>query len=89
MSTVEERLTSVEARIDVMTDLKTAIAELRRELTAGRAEMLLGVGELRTDMSRQFEIVDARVDRHFVWLMGMLFTGFIAVIGALVGVVYR
>ena len=40
-------------------------------------------------MSGRFEVIDAKVDRHFVWLMGMMVTGFITVVGALVGVVYR
>jgi hypothetical protein len=57
------------------------VAELRADLRTGVA--------LRTEISRRFEVIDAKSDRHFVWLAGMMVTGFITVIGALVGVVYR
>jgi hypothetical protein len=42
-----------------------------------------------TEMSGLIASLDAKVDRHFMWLMGMMVTGFIAVIGALIGGVYR
>jgi len=52
--------------------------------------------ELQGEMNRRFEevnrrigVLDAKVDRQFVWLMGVMVTGFITVIGALIGVVYR
>lgn len=40
-------------------------------------------------MNRRFASLDANVDRNLVWLAGMMVTGFIAIIGALVGTVYR
>lgn len=90
-------------RVEVRTDiagirsdmaLRSETAELRREVAAVRDGMAgmatrSDLTELRNEMSRRFEIIDAKVDRHFVWLMGMMVTGFITVIGALVGVVYR
>jgi hypothetical protein len=39
--------------------------------------------ELRTEISRRFEVIDAKNDRHFLWLVGVMVTGFISVIGAL------
>ena len=86
----------VEVRTDIAvirTDmaLRSETVELRREIAAVRAEMATrsDIAELRNETSRRFEIIDAKIDRHFVWLMGMMVTGFITVIGALVGVVYR
>lgn len=90
-------------RVEVRTDiaavrrdmaLRSETAELRGEVAAVRDGMAgmatrSDLTELRNEMSRRFEIIDAKVDRHFVWLMGMMVTGFITVIGALVGVVDR
>jgi tetrahydromethanopterin S-methyltransferase subunit G len=110
MPTVEERLASLEAKVDTMSDLRSLITELRGDmigrftLIEGRFTLIEGrftqvegrFTELQGEMNRRFEEVnrrlgslDAKVDRHFVWLMGMMVTGFITVIGALVGVVYR
>lgn len=78
--------------------LRSETAEWQRELSAARAEMATRtdvgdlrreMGDLRNDMNRRSDLLDAKTDRHFVWLMGMMVTGFITVIGALVGVVYR
>jgi chromosome segregation ATPase len=77
---------------------RTDVGELQRGLAATRAEMATRtdvgdlrreMGDLRNDMTRRADLLDAKVDRNFVWLMGMMVTGFITVIGALVGVVYR
>lgn len=78
MPTVEERLISLEARVDAMSDLRILIAELRGDMN-----------RRFDDVNRRVGALDTKVDRHFVWLMGMMVTGFITVIGALVGVVYR
>ena len=78
--------------------LRSETAELQRGLAAVRAEMATRsdiadlrreMGDLRNDTNRRSDLLDAKTDRHFVWLMGMMVTGFITVIGALVGVVYR
>lgn len=71
--------------------LRSETAELGRQIASMRVDMATRgeLAELRNDMSRKFDIIDAKIDRHFVWLMGMMVTGFITVIGALVGVVYR
>ena len=89
MPTVEERLASLEARVDAMSDVRTLIGALQTDTNARFAE-------LRADMNARFTVVDgrigsldAKIDRHFVWLMGMMLTGFITVIGALVGLVSR
>lgn len=65
--------------------LRSDIGDVRRDMGDLRREM----GDLRNDMNRRSDLLDAKIDRHFVWLMGMMVTGFITVIGALVGVVYK
>ena len=79
-----------------MTDLRNVVADVRSDMSTRFAEVNRQFTELRGDMNGRFEDVnrrigalDAKVDRHFVWLMGMMATGFITVIGALVGIVYR
>lgn len=96
MPTVEERLASLEAKVDTMSDLRSLIAELRGDMNGRFTDVNARFTEFREDMNRRFDDVnrrlaalDAKVDRHFVWLMGMMVTGFITIIGALVGVVYR
>jgi len=72
MGTVEERLASLEVRMDRMDDLHTAVAGLRddvnRQFAEMRADMNGRLTELRTDMNRRFEQVDRRfeqVDHRF------------------------
>ena len=113
MPTVEERLASLEAKVEAIADLRHLIAELRGDMNArftsidGRfANMdarfttidtrftsidarFTSIDTRFTEMSRLIASLDAKVDRHFVWLMGMMVTGFIAVIGALISVVYK
>ena len=83
---------------DLRGELRTGVAQLRSEMAlrsdVGDVRREMGdlrrdMGDLRSDMNRRSDLLDAKVDRHFVWLMGMMVTGFITVIGALVGVVYR
>ena len=84
MPTVEERISAVEAKVEAIADLKTMIGELR-------ADLHRMAGDLRTDMNQQFAQVrsdisrlDERVDRHFMWMVGIQFSVLIAVIVALI-----
>ena len=56
-------------------------ADLRLDMTGLRGEMR----ELRTDFRR----LEHKVDRHFMWLVGLQIAGLIAVIGALAGAYAR
>lgn len=69
---------------ELRAELRTSVAQLRGEMVTQS-----DFAELRTEMSRRFEVINAKSDRHFVWFAGMMVTGFSTVIGALVGVVYR
>jgi len=93
MSTVEERLASLEARMDTMADLRNLITDLR-------GDMNRQFTELRTDMNRRFEALDQKgdrhfivlnekIDRHFTWLAGIQVALLLGVVGALVGAYFR
>jgi chromosome segregation ATPase len=60
MSTVEERLASLEARMDAMADLRTLITDIRgdanRQFTDLRGDTNRQFTELRGDMQRQLEV---------------------------------
>ena len=97
VANLTERVTDLEGHAENHTKavdgLRMEVAELRADLRTGvaqlRGDTRSDFAELRTEISRRFEVIDAKSDRHFVWLVGMMVTGFITVIGALVGVVYR
>lgn len=74
---------------DLRTDVRIGAAQLRTEMAQLRSDMATrsDVADRRTDMSRCFEVMDAKIDRHFAWLVGMIVTGFVTVIGALVGII--
>ena len=66
------------------TDLRQDFRDLRDELRHFRDEM----NRRFEGMDRRFEAVDRRfdaVDRRFTWLVGMMVTGFLAVIGTVAG----
>jgi len=58
MPTVEERISSLEAKVDAIADLRNAIGELGTDLRSV-------VGELRTDMNRRFEELRTDMNRQF------------------------
>ena len=100
MPSVDERLASLEARMDRMDDLHTLITGLRgdmtRQFTELRGDMTRQAAELRGDMNRQFDLmrsdVDRRfeqVDRYFTWIVGIRAALMLTVIGAMVGAYYR
>ena len=134
MPTVEERLASLEAKVETIADVRSLISELRGDMNARFTEVHTRLADMDarftrldtrfgdmdtrftsldgrftsidarftsmdgrftsidarfTELTGRISSLDAKVDKHFVWLMGMMFTGFISVIGALVGIVYR
>jgi len=75
--------------------LRTEIAELRGELRTSvaqlRGEMATrtDLGELRNGVNRGFELMHAKIDRLFMWMVGLMVSGFFVVIGGLVVVAFR
>ena len=103
MPTHDERLASLEARMDAMSDLRSLIAELRGDMTDRFNEVNGRFTELRADINARFGGVDRRFDsldqrlaaldekgdRHFTWMVGTQVAVLLAVIGALLGAYYR
>ena len=92
MPNLEERVALLEGRGQEqaahMADLRTTNAEFRREFRDLREEMRQEFRAFRDEMNRRFEQVDRRFDqmeRRFSWLVGMMVTGFLAVIGTVAG----
>jgi hypothetical protein len=78
MPTTEERLASLEARMERTQHLVTLVEQLRSDMNRQFA-----------DMNRQFTEVRAEAHRDFKWIIGIQLTIMAAVIGALVSVVSR
>lgn len=81
MPTVDERLASLEARMDTMNDLRILLIELR-------GDMNRQFTDVREDMHRRFDHLDRRVlavdekeDRHFTWVIGIQVASILAVMG--------
>jgi uncharacterized coiled-coil protein SlyX len=74
---IEERVALLEGRVHeqaaFMTELRKVGAELRQDMRDLRQEMR----DLRQDVERRFDAVD----RRFAWLVGLVVTGFVTVIG--------
>jgi predicted nucleic acid-binding Zn-ribbon protein len=92
VSNLDERVALLEGRVQEqaahMTDLRAMGAEFRQELRDLRQELRQSIGEVRQELGqlreemRQFR---AEMDRRFTWLVGMMVTGFLAVIGTVAG----
>jgi phage shock protein A len=96
---LEERVALLEGRVQEqaahMTDLRGTGAELRQEirdlhqeLRQVASDLREEMRQLRDEMNRRFERMDQRfdaMDRRFTWLVGMMVTGFLAVIGTVAG----
>ena len=103
MPTQDERLVSLEARVDAMSDLRRLIAELGADMDSRFAELradmnapFSDVNSRLTEVNARFDHVDhlltaldQKIDRHFIWLVGTQVAVLLSVVGALVGVAYR
>ena len=65
-------------------EVRTSVAQLRNEM-ATRGDL----AEVRREMVHRFEITDAKIDRQFTWMVGLMVSGFFVIVGALVGVAFR
>lgn len=100
MPALDERVASLEARMDRTNDLFTLIADLRgdmnRQITELRADLNRQVTELRADMNRHFAdvrsglgLLHAKVDRDFRWAVGIQLTVLTAVMSVLLAALFR
>ena len=88
MPDLEERVALLEIskqeHATQLADIRERNADLRQDFRDLRED----VRHLRDEMNRRFEGMDRRfdaVERHFTWLVGMMVTGFLAVIGTVAG----
>ena len=96
MPTAEERLASLEARVDAMSDVRNLITELRGDMNARFIDINGRLTELRIDfngrledMNRRFVAMDQKADRHFTWMVSTQVALLLAVVSALVSAYYR
>jgi hypothetical protein len=82
MPTIEERVAYLEGRLE---DRVASIGHLRSD-TQQFGE---NVRVLRERMDQRFDTLDAKVDRHFTWVVGIQLALLVSVVGALVGAYYR
>jgi len=92
---LEERVALLEIRSQEhaaqLADIRERSADLRQDFRDLRDELR----HFRDEMNRRFEVMDRRfeamdrrfdaVERRFTWLVGMMVTGFLAVIGTVAG----
>ena len=84
--------------VELRADLRTSVADVRAELRTAAAELRSematrgDIGDVRREMGDlRNEVGDLRkeMSRQFVWLVGIMTSGFITVIGALAVVALR
>jgi uncharacterized coiled-coil protein SlyX len=92
---LEERVALLEIRSQEqaaqLAEIRERNADLRQDFRDVREE----IRHFRDEMNRRFEVIDRRfeaidrrfdgVERRFTWLVGMMVTGFLAVIGTVAG----
>lgn len=96
MPTAEERIASLEARMDAMGELRPLILDLRDEMDRrfDQVGAEIKAMEGRTDgrmgrLEHRFERLEAKVDQQFVWVVGIQMTFFIALVTTLAAVAFR
>ena len=72
MPAVEERLASLEARVDAMSEMRNLITELRGDMNARFIDVTDRFTELREDMNRRFTEFREDVNRRFDEVNGRL-----------------
>jgi septal ring factor EnvC (AmiA/AmiB activator) len=87
MSTLEERIATLEGRMtpDLREEMQRGFAETRNEFAAVREEM----ARMRQDSTGCFERLEDRMDRQFLWLVGIQLTTMLTVIGVLATAFFR
>jgi hypothetical protein len=93
MSTLEERVAALEAKMDAQTmnafDLRAALTGLQDQMNRRFELVDQWFVELQGQINQRFDAADQKVDRHFTWLVGIQVAVLVAVVGALVGSYYR
>ena len=80
----ETRAEFAAVRTEMRAEFGAVRTEMRTEFAAVRAEMASGDAALRSTMERGFERLDQKIDKHFMWLLGVMLTGFFTGFGAII-----
>ena len=85
MPNLDERVALLEGRVQEqaasMADIRASGAELRQEFRALREEMR----QFREEMRQEIRDLRRDMDRRFAWVVGIMVTGFVAMIGTFAG----
>ena len=74
---------------DLRSDMRSDMASLRSDVASFRSEMRSEMASMRLTVEGGFSRLDQKIDRHFMWLVGIVLTAFTAVFAAFIGVTYR
>ena len=86
MRDMNERVVYLERRMD---DHAALMADIRGEMRELRSDLRSEMSALRVSVEGGFSRLDHRIDRYFMWLVGIVLTALTAVFAAFVGVTYR
>jgi hypothetical protein len=87
---VNRRFEEVRLEIaDVRSDMNRQFAGVRAEFSSLRADMDRRFDEVRAEARSDTHRLEDKVDRHFVWLTGMLLTSMVGTIGAVIGLYFK
>ncbi len=99
MPTIEERLVSLETKVEMIGDLRTLIVDLRDEMIRRFEQVdrrFEQVDRRFEAIDRRFELVDQRfaqvnhrIDWHLTWLIGLQITLILGVLGGVAAIYFK
>jgi uncharacterized coiled-coil protein SlyX len=95
VANLEARVTTLEGQAErqdtTINGLRADISHMRSEMATRSdiADIRRDMGEFRSEVNHRIDLLDAKFDRHFMWLTGIMMSGFITMLGAIVAVVFQ
>ena len=86
MRDVNDRVTYLERRME---DHAALMADIRSEMRELRSEMRADMTALRLTVEGGFSRLDQKIDRQFMWLVGIVLTAFTGVLAAFISMTFR
>ncbi|MDQ7851091.1 MAG: hypothetical protein QN152_11800 [Armatimonadota bacterium] len=91
--TLEERVAYLEGKVEEQSrlgsELREMIAHLDQKVDRFREELSGRIEALDQRLSGRIDTLDQKVSRQFLWLVGLQVTVLLAVVGALIGALFR
>ncbi len=91
--TLEERVAYLEGKVEEQSrlggELREMIAHLDQKVDRFREELSGRIDALDHRLSGRIDALDQKVSRQFLWLVGLHVTVLLAVVGALIGALFR